>query len=146
MRDSRLRPAGPSARPSAGPVEVWDARLQLRWELFDGGRRQGELARAHTEEKRAQAEIDHTRDLVGEQVWNAYISLRTAFREREAETSLLTAARTSYDAAVRSYQLGVRNTVDVVAAQQYLAQALNADINARANLLTQLARLSLSHR
>ncbi len=123
----------------AGPVEIWDARLELRWRIFDGGQRAGELERAHAEEHRAQADIDHTRDLVEEQVWNAYISLRTAFRERDAAVALLTAARTSYDAAVRSYQLGVRNTVDVVSAQRALAQALDADVNARTELLMQLA-------
>lgn len=123
----------------AGPVEVWDTSLQLRWELFDGGRREGELARAHAEERRAQAEIDHTRDIVEDQVWNAYVNVRTAFHQRDAATALLNAARTSYNAALRSYQLGVRNTVDVVTAQRALAQALSTDVTARTDLLTQLA-------
>ena len=123
----------------AGPLQIWDTSLQLRWDVFDGGRREGELARAHAEQRRAQAEIDHTRDIVEEQVWNAYVAVRTAFHERDAAAALLIAARTSYDAAVKSYQLGVRNTVDVVSAQRALAQALNADVNARTDLLTQFA-------
>lgn len=123
----------------AGPVEIWDTRVELRWNLFEGGRRLGELARAHAEEHRAQAEIDHTRDQVEAQVWAAYVALRTAFQERDAAAVLLQAAQTSYEASLRSYQLGVRNTVDVVTAQRQLAEALRADVTARTDLLTQAA-------
>lgn len=126
----------------AGPLEVWNTSLELRWTLFDGGQREGELARAHAEARRADAQIEHTRDVVENQVWTAYVNLRTAFHEREAATELLAAARSSYDAALESYQLGVRNTVDVVTAQRQLAQALRADVTARTDVLTQLAAFS----
>ena len=126
----------------AGPLEEWNVSLNLRWELFDGGRREGELARAHANERRAQAGIDQTRDEVEQQVWSAYVALRTAFFQRDAATQLLEAARTSYQASLKSYQLGLRNTVDVVSAQRTLAQALSSDVSARTNLLTQLANFS----
>ena len=126
----------------AGPLEVWDVRLELRWDLFDGGRRFGELTRAHAEQRRAQAEIDRTRDDVEAQVWAAYVALRTAFQERDAATALLQAAQSSYQAALKSYQLGVRNTVDVVTAQRELAEALRVDVAARTDLLTQVAAFS----
>lgn len=123
----------------AGPVEVWDARLELRWDVFDGGRRVADLQRAHAEEHRADAEIHRTRDEVEEQVWTAYVGLRTAFHERDAAAALLTAARSSYEASLKSYQYGVRNTVDVVTVQRQLAEALRTDVAARTDLLTQLA-------
>lgn len=126
----------------AGPLEVWDARLELRWDVFDGSRRIGQLEQAHAEERRAQAEIDHTRDVVEDQVWTAFVKLRTAFHQREAAAALLDAARTSYQAAIKSYQYGVRNTVDVVSAQRELAEALRADVLARTDLLTQLANFA----
>ena len=63
----------------AGPLEEWNVNLNLKWELFDGGRRTRQLALAHAEEKRAQAEIDESRDQVEEQVYTAYIRVRTAF-------------------------------------------------------------------
>ncbi|MGI4830016.1 MAG: TolC family protein [Janthinobacterium lividum] len=126
----------------AGPLEEWNVNLNLSWELFDGGRRQGELARAHADQRRAQAQIDQTRDDVEQQVWTAYVSVRTAFYQRNAATQLLEAARTSYAASLRSYQLGLRNTVDVVSAQRTLAQALSTDVTARTELLTQLANFA----
>lgn len=122
-----------------GPLEVWNTSLSLEWRLFDGGRREAELARAHHEERQAQAEIDATRDAVELEVWSAYINLRTAYRQRDAAAALLTAAQASYDAALQSYQFGVRNTIDVLNAQRSLALAIRQDVAARAGLLTQSA-------
>lgn len=126
----------------AGPLEEWNVNLNLRWTLFDGGRRFAELARAHAAEQQAQANIDETRDEVEQQVWTAYVSLRTAFSQRDAAAALLSASQTSYNASLKSYQLGLRNTVDVVTAQRTLAQALSSDVAARTDLLTQLANLA----
>ena len=126
----------------AGPLEEWNVSLNLQWNVFDGGRRIAELERAHAAEKQAQANIDDTRDQVEQQVWTAYVTLRTAFSQRDAAAALLAASQTSYEASLRSYQLGLRNTVDVVSAQRTLAQALSSDVAARTQLLTQLANLS----
>ena len=123
----------------AGPLEEWSANLNLRWDLFEGGRRTAALAQAHNEERRSQALIDQTRDQVEQQVWTAYVNVRTAFSQRTAAAALLSAAQTSYSAALKSYGLGLRNTVDVVTAQRTLAQALSSDVTARTALLTQLA-------
>ncbi len=126
----------------AGPLEEWNVNLNLQWTLFDGGRRTLELARAHADEQQAQANIDETRDEVEQQVFTAYVNLRTAFAQRDAAAALLTASQTSYNASLKSYQLGLRNTVDVVTAQRTLAQALSNDVAARTGLLTQLANLA----
>jgi len=125
-----------------GPQGEWNANLNLEWDLFDGGRRVNELAQAHAEENRAQAQIDQTRDEVEQQVWTAYVTVRTAFYQRDAAAALLTASQTSYNAALKSYQLGLRNTVDVVTAQRTLAQALSSDVSARTTVLTQLANFA----
>ncbi len=123
----------------AGPLEEWNVNLNLRWEIFDGGRRTSQLAEAHADEKRAEAQINETRDGIEQQVWTAYVGVRTAFYQRDASAVLVTASKASYDAALKSYQYGLRSTVDVVSAQRTLAQALSNDVAARTNLLTQLA-------
>ena len=125
-----------------GPQGEWNVNLNLEWDLFDGGRRSNQLAEARAEEKRAQAQIDQTRDEVEQQVWAAYVTVRTAFYQRDAAAALLTASQSSYNAALKSYQLGLRNTVDVVTAQRTLAQALSSDVSARTTLLTGLANLA----
>ena len=125
-----------------GPKEQWNLTLNLRWEIFDGGRRQGQLEQARADEGRAQAQIKETRDDVENQVWNAYVSVRAAFYERQAADQLLQASQTSYEASLKSFQLGLRSTVDVVTAQRTLAQALSTDVSARTDLLTKLAYLA----
>ena len=120
-------------------LEEWNVSLNLRWEVFDGGRRMSRLAEAHADEKRADAQIEETRDQINQQVWTAYVGVRTAFYQRDASTTLVAAAKVSYEAALKSYQYGLRSTVDVVSAQRTLAQALSNDVAARTNLLTQLA-------
>jgi outer membrane protein len=126
----------------AGPIEEWNVNLSLRWDLFEGGRRTSRLAEAHADEKRAQAGIDETRDEVEQQVYTAYIAVRTAFAQRDAARQLTASSQASYDAALKSYGLGLRNIVDVVQAQRTLAQALSSAVTAQTNLLTQLANFA----
>jgi outer membrane protein len=125
-----------------GPQGEWNVNVTLEWDLFDGGRRSNQLAEARAAEKRAHAQIDQTRDEVEQQVWTAYVTVRTAFYQRAAAAALLAASETSYNAALRSYQLGLRSTVDVVSAQRTLAQARSSDVAARTTLLTGLAGLA----
>jgi outer membrane protein len=68
--------------------------------------------------------------------------LNTAFRQREAARSLLEASTQSYSAALESYNYGVRNLLDVTAAQKVLAQARSQDILAQTQVLTALADLA----
>jgi len=69
------------------------------------------------------------------------MNLNTAFRQREAATTLLTAATESYGAALEAYNYGVRNLLDVTNAQKVLAQARSTDIQARTQVLKTLADL-----
>ena len=122
--------------------ENWDARLSLKWTLFDGFAREQRLARAKAAQKQAAAEIDAMRDQVENEVWSAYSTARTALRQQKAAAALLAAATSSYDAAVQSYSYGVRSQIDVVSAQRTLAAARTADVSARTNLLTGIAALA----
>jgi hypothetical protein len=60
-------------------------------------------------------------------VWTAYSNLTTAFRQRQTALALLQASTQSYNAALESYSNGVRNLLDVTAAQRTLAQAMAHD-------------------
>jgi outer membrane protein len=116
--------------------------LSLSWSVFDGGARRNRLMQAEAEIRRAQAEVSAARDSIEDEVWTAYSNLNTAFRQREAATALLESASESYAAALQSYNYGVRNLLDVTAAQKVLAEARSADILARTQVLTALADLA----
>jgi outer membrane protein len=122
--------------------EVWTVGLQLKWTLFDGTRREHEIAQAAAEKKAAEANIDALRDQVADEVWAAYSNMKTALRQQQAAAALLTASDQSYEAARESYGYGVRNLLDVVSAQKTLAQARSEDIFARTQLLLHVANLA----
>jgi len=110
--------------------------------MFDGGRRSRELQRARSDREATVAEIDALRDRIANEVWAAYSRVKTARRQQEAAAALLVSAEQSYDAAREAYRFGVRNLLDVVAAQKALAQARTEDVNARVQLLLQIASLA----
>jgi outer membrane protein len=122
--------------------ETWNVSLELKWTLFDGARREHELALAHAEKKEAQANIDALRDQIADEVWAAYSNMKTALRQEQAAAALLAASDQSYEAARESYSYGVRNLLDVVSAQRALAQARSEDVVARTQLLLQVANLA----
>jgi outer membrane protein TolC len=113
--------------------------LSLNWTVFDGGARRSRLAQAEADIRSAEADLSVTRDRIEDEVWTAYSGLNTAFRQREAAAALLDSATQSYAAALESYNYGVRNLLDVTAAQRVLAQARSADVSARTQVLTALA-------
>ncbi len=140
----RLRANGQQDQlPAAyGSTGSWNAQLNLRWTLFDGGLRSNQVARALAEKAAAEAELETYRDRIEDQVWTAYTNTQTAFAQQQAAEALLGAAESSYSAAVEAYGDGVRTLVDVVAAQRELAQARSDEITARTNVFQQAAELA----
>jgi outer membrane protein TolC len=116
--------------------------LSLSWPVFDGGERKNRLSQAEAHIRQTEAQVRASRDQIEDEVWTAYSNLNTAFRQREAATALLNAASQSYTAALESYNYGVRNLLDVTAAQEVLARARSADIVARTQVLATLSDLA----
>jgi outer membrane protein len=123
-------------------AEYWNVGLQMKWTLFDGTRREHEVAAAKAEKRAAEAGIDALRDQIGDEVFTAYSNMKTALRQQQAAAALLTASSQSYDAARESYGYGIRSQLDVISAQKTLAQALSEDVLARTQLLLQVADLA----
>lgn len=121
-----------------------EVSLGLNWTIFDGGARKKEVEQAQADIRTAQAEADVIRDQIENEIWSSYSDLKTAFRQRQAAVELLEASDQSYNAAIESYHYGVRNLLDVTQAQKTLAQARSADVLARAQVLTALARLAFT--
>jgi outer membrane protein TolC len=116
--------------------------FKLNWTVFDGGARKSRLAQAEANVHEAEAQVNVTRNQIADQVWAAYSNLKTALRQRQAATALLEASSRSYDAALESYKYGLRNLLDVTAAQRTLAQSRSTDVLARTQVLSALADLA----
>jgi outer membrane protein len=116
--------------------------FKLDWTVFDGGARKSRLAQAEANVHQAEAQVNVTRNQIADEVWAAYSNLNTALRQRQAATALLEASSRSYDAALESYKYGLRNLLDVTAAQRTLSQARSTDVHARTQVLSALADLA----
>jgi outer membrane protein len=114
---------------------TYDATLGLKWTIFDGLRREKSISQAKAEEKAATGEVRDRQDEITNQVWNDYANAQTSLEQRQAATALLSAASESYSAALESYRDGVRNFLDVLAAEDALAQARAIDVTARTQVL-----------
>jgi outer membrane protein len=118
--------------------------FNLKWTVFDGGARKSRAAQAQADIHAAEAQTNLKKNQVADEVWTAYSNLNTAFRQHKTAIALLEAANQSYDAALESYKYGLRNLLDVTAAQRSLAQARSADVFARTQVLTELADLAFA--
>jgi len=116
--------------------------FNLQWTVFDGGARRNRVARAQADVHAAEAQVNVARNQIADEVWAAYSNLNTAFRQRQAALALLQASTESYSAALESYKYGVRNLLDVTAAQRTLAQARTADVLAQTQVLMAFAELA----
>ncbi len=118
--------------------------FNLKWTVFDGGARKSRAAQAQADIHAAEAQTNLKKNQVADEVWSAYSNLNTAFRQHTAAIALLEAASQSYNAALESYKYGLRNLLDVTAAQRSLAQARSADVFARTQVLSTLADLAFA--
>ena len=123
---------------------VGSLSFNLKWTVFDGGARKGRVAQAQADIHAAEAQANVKKNQIADEVWTAYSNLNTAFRQHRAAIALLEAANKSYSAALESYNYGLRNLLDVTAAQRTLAQARSADVSARTQVLTALADLAFT--
>lgn len=125
-----------------GQTKIYDARVNLKWTIFDGLRREREIERAKAEQEAARAEVHEKQDQIADQVWTAYQNAETSLQQRKAALALLRASSESYNAALEAYRYGVRNILDVLAAERELAQARAVDVSARTQVLNTVKDLA----
>ena len=123
-------------------IYPYQAQLKLTWNVFDGGARQNESARALSERREAQALVTASRNQIENEIWTSYVNLKTARSRQEAADALLQAADQSYSASMEAFQAGVRTFIDVTSAQRDLARARTAQVTARVRLLVSIADLA----
>jgi outer membrane protein TolC len=120
---------------------TWTATLGVQWRIFDGGERKNQLAIAESKRREAQDEMRAKHDDAVREVWTAYIGFCTGLRKEQAAVAVLDSASASYASSLDAYKYGVRNLVDVVTAEDRLAQARLAHVSARSQLLLEAVNL-----
>jgi outer membrane protein TolC len=136
---STILPAGNQV--GSANESVWNVGVSANWTIFDGGLRRHEVLEAESRRREVENEKREKEDAIGREVWTAYVQFRTAVRQHEAAETLLTSASTSYDASLDAYKYGVKNLVDLVTAENQLAQARLADVQSRSAVRINAANL-----
>ncbi|HVW86230.1 MAG TPA: TolC family protein [Bryobacteraceae bacterium] len=123
-------------------IYPWQAQFSLVWTIFDGGARRNQLERARAGAQEARAEVAVARDRIEDEIWGAYVQLKTSREQQRAADALVQAAEQSWSASLEAFQAGVRTFIDVSSAQKNLARARSARVEARIKLLSSIANLS----
>lgn len=123
---------------------TWGMGLALTWSLFDGSARKRKLEIAKSEHEAAQHELDDSRDKVISQVWRYYSDTKLAIRRLEVAAALVEASEKSYQQTLESYQNGLSNLVDLLAARRELSQARYTQLDTRTSVLQSAAALAFA--
>lgn len=134
---------------SAGPAPFvhqanWQGELTFNWTILDGGRRRYQIVQAEVQKRIAKAQLQSAQDLATNQVWSNYVTAKVAFRRLAISKALLVSSQASYDAAQESFALGLETYIDLSSAEATLAQARTEQVQAAAEVLTNLAQLAYS--
>ncbi len=128
--------------PFGAEGDSWFIAAFMRWEIFNGGRREYERARAKHTASRIEESLEGLKKEVSLRVYESYLSVEESKKNTElAEKSLETAAEGTRLVRKR-YENSLSPFVDLLDAQLNLDRA-RADLTARRNEhLTSVARLS----
>jgi hypothetical protein len=112
--------------------------------LFDGGTRAALLEQAQSKSENAGLVLTRTRDEAVRQIVLANNALRTSLSAYNAAAAVVSAANTTFDAALAAYRNGVGSITDATMAETQLLQARNASTDAYSTALSAAATLALS--
>jgi len=112
--------------------------------VFDGGSRAAILEQAQSKADDAGLALMRTRDEAVREIVLANNALRTSLSAYQAATSVMSAAQTTFNAALAAYHNGVGSITDVTMAETQLLQARNAATDAYSTALSAAAAVALA--
>ncbi|MGE5248023.1 MAG: TolC family protein [Verrucomicrobiota bacterium] len=128
-----------------GPLEVdhrsWSLGVGLKWNLFDGLRREAGVSKAALERRRAEQYYRAEKDQAAFQVTQAYLGIREAQRREEISRAAVVAAQEGARQIQARYENHLGRMIDVLDAQAALHQARADAVKAENDLLQARARL-----
>jgi outer membrane protein TolC len=118
------------------------ASAGLRVPIFEGGRIKGEILQADAALKQRKAEAEDTRGRIEYEVRNAFLDLTSAAEQVRVAQSTVDLANQTLVQAQDRFRAGVTNNVEVVQAQEAVANSNDAFITS--TLQFNLAKLALA--
>ncbi len=124
-----------------GTAEQYNAGVRLDLPLFSGFSVQGAIEQAKAGADLARADTESLRLSVEQQVWVAYQNVQTSRKGLDAASAQLRAAEQAADAIRARYRTGLSSILEMLTAEQALAQARIADVQAGIDWYQSLATL-----
>jgi outer membrane protein len=103
--------------------ETWDAGVQVRWPLWDGGRSAAETAQATAVATAARARLDEFRGMLGVELRQRTLDLQSGLAAFEAADAGVRAAAEARRVVAERYRAGVIAQGDLLDAELALLQA-----------------------
>jgi outer membrane protein TolC len=110
---------------------VFNATGSVTFNIFDGGRIKADISQNDAELKNRRNEFENMRGQIDYEVRSSLLDLKSAASQVDVATSNLQLAEQSLQQSRDRFTAGVTNTVEVVQAQQALAQANESLISAQ---------------
>lgn len=135
--------AGRTQVRDVGDSSQFSALLSLKIPLFAGFADRAAVRQAEARVESAQVSVDELRAQVELQVWQSYQSLLTAVATLDSSAAQLKSAALAADVSNARYKSGLETILEVLIAQNTLANARVQQVQARLDLAT--ARTALGH-
>ena len=130
---------------SNGPFAVdnrsWKVGVGLKWNVFDGLRRESGVSKASFERRRAEEQYRGERDRAAFQVTQAYLGIREAQRRAEIARATVASAEEGLRQIRSRYENHLGRMIDVLDAQAALNQVRADAVKAENDLRQSRARL-----
>ncbi len=120
----------------------YGAGATLQWTLFDGFQTLSAKRAAAAQADSAQAQLQQAELAASADVWTRYYAYETALERHTVSIAYLASAAASYDLALDSYKNGLSNIIDLLNAENTLAQARTQNVSAQQDAFTALANLA----
>jgi len=120
----------------------WSVAVGVRWELFDGGRRKGQIAQLESQDQQLAWKLRDLEDQIDLDIETALSSYRAALERLQAAQAAAEAAREAARVAEETYREGVTLQADLLDAQQQEISAEIERIDAVFQARTEAARLA----
>lgn len=116
--------------------------ISLQWAVFDGFLTANAKRAAQAQADSARAQLRQAELAASAEVWARYHSYETARQKHKASTAFVNSTSRLHELALDSYRNGLTSILDLVTAEDLLAQARSQHIAARQEVFTALAGLA----
>ncbi len=121
---------------------AYSAGVSLQWTVFDGFQTRSAKRAALAQAEAARAQLQSAELAVSAEVWKRHADYETAVQRYSFATSFESSGSAAYNLALNMYRSGLKTILDLLNAEQQLAQARSQRIAARQAVFTTLATLA----